>query len=166
MISKFEKVIGDYLKLRFVEKFEKTRPGFLLNPKSGSCLEYDFYNSKMKLAIEYNGEQHYKYIKKFHKSEEDFEEQIYRDQLKQQLSQKNNIHLIIIPHNFERIIPKTPPYAKFDSYVTRVIMLNLNVLPRDVIALCYLLEEEFNKIGYKYSEIGVWINKFKRLIGF
>jgi hypothetical protein len=75
------------------EKFKKCRPKFLEN------LEFDGYNEDLKLAIEYNGEQHYKFSSLFHKKNmEEFKKQKERDIKKGNLCIKNNIHLITIPH--------------------------------------------------------------------
>jgi hypothetical protein len=73
-------------------KFKKSRPKFL------NGLELDGYNSELKLAIEYNGIQHYKYIPYFHKNGKvDLEKQQKRDYIKNELCIKNDIYLIIVP---------------------------------------------------------------------
>ncbi len=80
------------------EEFKQSRPKFL---KTGvrSYLELDGYNKELKLAIEYNGEQHYKYVPFFHRNDkENLIKQQERDQLKQELCNKNNIYLIIVPY--------------------------------------------------------------------
>jgi len=48
----------------------------------GGLLSYDFYIPKYNLLIEYQGEQHEKYILGFHKSMEDFEKQVEHDRRK------------------------------------------------------------------------------------
>jgi Marseilleviridae restriction endonuclease len=74
-------------------EFKKRRPLFL------EGLELDGYNEKLKLAIEYNGGQHYKYVKYYHKNGEiDFEKQQKNDAKKIKLCQENNIYLIIVPY--------------------------------------------------------------------
>jgi hypothetical protein len=75
------------------EKFKKCRPSFL------EKLELDGYNEDLKLAIEYNGEQHYKFSSLFHKKNlEEFEKQKERDIKKAKLCAENNIYLITIPY--------------------------------------------------------------------
>lgn len=76
--------------------FEKIRPDMLKNKVTGYNLELDIYNDALKVAIEYNGEQHYKYIPFFHKNYEAFLNQKYRDEIKRMLCEKNGIHLIEI----------------------------------------------------------------------
>jgi hypothetical protein len=88
---------------RVIEKitgrsFTKTRPTFLKNEITGQNLELDCYNPELKLAIEYNGEQHYKYTPRFHRTRDSFYNTKYRDQLKMELCKKNNIKLIIVPY--------------------------------------------------------------------
>ena len=62
-------------------------------------LKFDGYNSELNLAIEYNGEQHYRYVPYFHKNGTvDFKKQQDNDVLKNQLCQENNIYLITVPY--------------------------------------------------------------------
>jgi uncharacterized protein YkuJ len=75
--------------------FPNTRPEFLQG------LELDGYNKTMRLAFEYNGEQHYKYKKHFHRDPEDFNKQLERDRRKYKLCAENKVDLIIIPYTFD-----------------------------------------------------------------
>ena len=66
-------------------------------------LRLDFYIEDINLAIEYDGQQHYKPIEKFG-GQEEFEKTIYRDSLKDKYCNDNNIQLIRIPYyNFNNI---------------------------------------------------------------
>lgn len=78
--------------------FPKARPPFLRNSVSGSTLELDCYCDELKLAVEYNGEQHYKYIPYFHQNKEAFYNLKYRDEMKQRLCHENGVQLIIVPY--------------------------------------------------------------------
>ena len=77
------------------------RPNFLKNPETGRNLELDMYDQITKIAIEYNGQQHYKYLPKFHKDENEFYKQVKRDELKMKLCQENGINLISIPYTID-----------------------------------------------------------------
>jgi hypothetical protein len=83
--------------------FTTARPSYLINPETGHNLELDCYNEQLKLAVEYNGRQHYIYDEdkkdKFHKSKEDFLALVRRDHYKQRLCQKHKIYLIVVPYN-------------------------------------------------------------------
>jgi hypothetical protein len=71
-----------------------------MRPKILNGLELDGYNEELKLAIEYNGKQHYVYSPFFHKYDENnFNKQEKRDNIKKELCHKNGIYLIIIPYN-------------------------------------------------------------------
>lgn len=59
-------------------------------------LSYDFYLPQYNLLIEYQGEQHEKYIKGFHKSKKDFEKQVEHDRRKKEYAKINNINLLEI----------------------------------------------------------------------
>jgi len=95
------------LELRFKYRIEsltrlsfiKVRPYWLINPKTNRRLELDMYNDPNKLAIEYNGPQHYVYPNYYHKNIKEFKDQLERDKLKESLCAKNNINLVIIKSN-------------------------------------------------------------------
>jgi hypothetical protein len=84
----------------FNVEFSKDRPDFLNNPVTGGNfnLELDCYNKNLKLAVEYNGVQHYKYTPFFHKNEEAFQNQKYRDELKRRMCKDNVVTLIEVPY--------------------------------------------------------------------
>ena len=84
----------------FKVPFSKARPNFLNNPVTGGNfnLELDCYNPNLKLAVEYQGQQHYKFTPFFHKTNEAFINQKYRDELKRRMCKDNMITLIEIPY--------------------------------------------------------------------
>ena len=94
--SKGEIICRDYLENRFNMSFPKIRPDFLRNPVTGGDynLELDCYNDALKLAVEYNGVQHYKFSPFFHKNNEAFLNQKYRDEMKLYKCKEQNIKLI------------------------------------------------------------------------
>ena len=98
--SKGENECRRVLELIFNVPFRKERPDFLRNPVTGNFynLELDCYNQKMKLAVEYNGIQHYEYTPYFHKTKDSFYNQKYRDMFKRQKCKEKNIMLIEVPH--------------------------------------------------------------------
>lgn len=77
--------------------FKKIRPNWLKN-KEGNNLELDLFCEELSLAFEYNGVQHYEFIKHFHKTEENFNKRIEDDKTKIKLCKSNDIVLIIIPY--------------------------------------------------------------------
>jgi hypothetical protein len=78
---------------------ENIRPKFLKNPKTKRNLELDCYDPFRKVAVEYDGIQHYTYPNPFHRTRRDFDKQQERDKLKDNLCRKNNIQLIRIPYH-------------------------------------------------------------------
>ncbi len=94
------------------EKFEKVRPSWLTNPVTQQKLELDCYCEKLKLAVEYNGEQHYKYNSYMHQNSKDrFYNQQYRDLIKKDLCDKNHVRLIVVPYNI--------PLSNIESYLIK-----------------------------------------------
>lgn len=93
-----------YLQKRFQRKFDKKRPDFMANQVTGSRynLEFDCFNPELRLAVEYNGAQHYKYIPFFHKNKEAFYNQKYRDELKRIKCKDLGITLIEVPYTEEK----------------------------------------------------------------
>lgn len=84
----------------FNKPFKNCRPDFLLNPVTGGRfnLELDCYEESLKLAVEYNGVQHYKYVPYFHKNKEAFYNQMYRDDMKRRICRENRVNLIEVPN--------------------------------------------------------------------
>nr|DAP36604.1 MAG TPA: endonuclease-like protein [Caudoviricetes sp.] len=78
-------------KLKFEE--EKTFP-WLINPTTGYHLRVDIYISEINLAIEVDGEQHFRYIPKIHQNIENFILYLQRDLVKEELLKKHNINLL------------------------------------------------------------------------
>jgi hypothetical protein len=97
--SKGEEECRNILEIVFKKPFKKARPDFLRNPVTQNFnLELDCYNPELRLAVEYNGEQHYKFIPYFHKNKESFLNQKYRDELKMRMCKDNNITIIVVPY--------------------------------------------------------------------
>lgn len=80
----------------FNKPFNKSRPDFLNNPVTGGDynLELDCYNKELGLAVEYQGIQHLKYNKFFHRNYDHFMTQKYRDDMKRRMCKENGITLI------------------------------------------------------------------------
>lgn len=95
----------------FNQPFNRARPNFLKNPINKFNLELDCYNDNYRLAVEYNGAQHYKYIPHFHKNKEAFINQKYRDEMKRTLCKSAGVFLIEVPY--------TVPKAKIHSFLVQ-----------------------------------------------
>lgn len=97
--SRGEASCKEFIEFYFQKPFAKIRPDFLKNPVTGENLELDMYNEDLRVAIEYNGSQHYHYNPFMHGNSKDkFRNQQYRDMLKKDMCQKNNIVLITVPY--------------------------------------------------------------------
>ena len=83
----------------FKRPFVKIRPDFLRNEVTGYNLEIDLYNDDLKLGIEVQGDQHYKFIPFFHRTKDTFVKQRYRDEMKKMKCQREGITLIEIPYS-------------------------------------------------------------------
>ena len=66
--------------------------------KNGKRMYVDFYIPNKNTVIEYDGEQHFKFVQRFHKTEECFKRQVERDNIKNELLNKNGINIIRIPY--------------------------------------------------------------------
>jgi hypothetical protein len=78
--------------------FPSIRPDFLRSPTTNKNLELDCYNKDLKIAVEYNGRQHYAYTPHFHKSKTDFYSQVHRDDWKRKKCKELGIKLIEVPY--------------------------------------------------------------------
>ena len=56
----------EYLEKFFNKPFPTIRPDWLKYPKTNKNLELDMYNAELKLACEYDGVQHTKFVPLFH----------------------------------------------------------------------------------------------------
>lgn len=69
-------------------------------PVVGTRMTIDFYNANKKVAIEVDGNQHYKFNKFFHSnSRQNFLSQLQRDEKKEYFCEINNIRLVRILEN-------------------------------------------------------------------
>jgi hypothetical protein len=97
--SKGEEICRNTLQHIFKQPFPKCRPDFLYNSVTGENLELDMYNKYYGLAVEYNGQQHYKYNSFMHGGSKDkFYGQQYRDKMKKDICKKLGITLIEVPY--------------------------------------------------------------------
>lgn len=101
--SKGETECKRVLEKLFKRPFNKERPDFLRNPVTGggNNLELDCFNPQLRLGVEYQGCQHYKYTPFFHKNKEAFQNQKYRDEMKRVKCKENGIVLIEVPYTID-----------------------------------------------------------------
>jgi hypothetical protein len=89
------KLIGETLARLILEHLLQIKlPSVFIKEMEG--LQLDGYNSKNRIAFEYQGYQHYTKNSYFHSDESRYNSQIERDNYKKQLCKKNNITLIEI----------------------------------------------------------------------
>ena len=80
------------------------RPDWLKNPWTYQNLELDGYNPDIVtpkgkgLAFEYDGVQHSRFTPLFHSCVDDFEYQVMKDSLKDEMCKDEGVLLIRIPH--------------------------------------------------------------------
>ena len=101
--SKGETMCRNILENLFGLRFDRIRPSFLTNPETGRRLELDCYNAKIKLAVEYNGEQHYIWPNHVNMTYKQFINQVRRDRYKKRVCSKIGIDLIVIRYDSDII---------------------------------------------------------------
>lgn len=107
--SKGETKCREFLEYLFHKKFDNVRPDFLVNPITNQCLELDCYNEELKLAVEYQGKQHYEYNRMMHQnSKHAFQNQKYRDHIKREICKEQGIQLIEVPYTIS--VEKIPDF--------------------------------------------------------
>lgn len=73
---------------------------WLINDQTNKHMYVDFYIQFINMVIEFDGKQHEQYSEFMHKSLENYEKSVYRDQLKEKLVKEHNIKIIRIPYDF------------------------------------------------------------------
>jgi len=120
-VSRGEDICKRTLETIYKKPFIKSRPNFLKNPETDRNLELDCYNQELGIAVEYNGEQHYKYPNRFHKSYQEFLNQVRRDRVKVDLCDANNVYLITVPYNVPlNLIPDYINYYLPENVASRL----------------------------------------------
>jgi len=96
--SRGELFCKKFLETLFDKKFVSIRPKFLIHNK-GKPLELDCYNDELKLALEFQGIQHDKYIEYLHKyDKKKFKDQQDRDAFKKQKCIEHKISLLEVTY--------------------------------------------------------------------
>lgn len=108
-VSRGERLCRQTLERIYGAPFISIRPIWLTNPETGEPLELDCYNEELKIALEYNGEQHYKWPNFTKQSYDQFVNQLRRDKFKADLCEIYGIYLIIVPYIIK--------YEKIPSYI-------------------------------------------------
>jgi hypothetical protein len=87
-----ESLVREIMKEEFNGEFPEKSPNWL------GTYRLDGFNEELKIAFEYNGEQHYIYTPFFHDTMIDFEKQKARDKEVLSLCKKNGVILLVIPY--------------------------------------------------------------------
>jgi hypothetical protein len=84
------------------------RPDFLINPVTGKNLELDAYYDDWRMALEYNGIQHYVFPNKFHpntpEGEKAYIDTVKRDRYKRSILNNHDICLITVPYHVDTCV--------------------------------------------------------------
>ena len=103
----------------FDTEFKKVRPKFLISKKTGKRMELDGYAPKLKVAFEYNGEQHYQ-GRFFGDNSKKLVEIKSRDEQKVKACKENKIKLFVIKYDddIQKIFNDVTEYALQISNIT------------------------------------------------
>ena len=95
-----EHIIRNLLDYLLDTKFIKTKPKWNINPKTNNYLELDGYSETLRIAFEFQGEHHYK-EGVFSNTKDDLEYIQFKDKIKKQNCENNNIKLLVIDNKFQ-----------------------------------------------------------------
>ena len=84
---------------------------WLYNPETGANLELDCYNEELGIAVEHNGEHHYKFPNRWNKTREEWIAMVRRDKLKPEQCDRNGVYLVTVPY--------WVPYDKIKAEIRR-----------------------------------------------
>ncbi len=175
-----ERTCRKILEYIFKDSFPITN--LFTHPVTGNYIELDGYNKNLKIAFEYNGEQHYKRVKSW-QTEDDFKKQQERDIIVEKKCKEAGIKLIVIPytvkHNnlYKYIIEQMPEYdfpktidyceLKLESYGSEILNelktyvkdnFEGKILSNIYVGCCELLDCEC-KNGHLFQRSAVNIKK-------
>lgn len=98
-------------------RFDAIRPEWLKSTITGKNLELDGYNHALRLAFEYNGEQHYRFPNHWHKSVAQFKKTVAHDMFKADACRRIGIFLLTIPFTVPKAHLGTYMRAKLASAI-------------------------------------------------
>ena len=97
-VNKTEEMCRTIIQRLYSKSFPSVRPDFLRNPITKKNLELDCYNKELRIALEYNGQQHYTFTPHFHKNKKNFYSQVHRDDWKRKRCRELGIRLVEVPY--------------------------------------------------------------------
>lgn len=93
-----EKICCEHMTELYGKTFKSYWMHNIRNPKTNRKLQLDCWNEESNVAVEYNGIQHYIFKRKFFSNVDEFQRQIYRDEIKAKRCEELGINLIIVPY--------------------------------------------------------------------
>lgn len=151
-----ELICRKYMEYLFDTPFKKQRFDWLIND-AGYKLELDGYNDDLKLAMEYDGELHTKFVPYFHRTEEQFKKRQNDDLAKNKLCKEHNIILFRIPY--------TVKYHDMLDYIKQLCITNNidfvdkpNIKAEDLDVYNKMIKEN-NKLIDEKLQNSIWIRK-------
>lgn len=103
-LSKPEKLILTLLKKENIKAIPEVYFPWCRESVYRPRLPFDIYIPKKRIIIEYDGQQHFKYVKFFHKTRRGYLKARYRDRLKEILAAKHDLKVIRL--NYKQTITK------------------------------------------------------------
>jgi len=150
-----EVVCIKYMEYLFDAKFKKTRFPWLITEKGYMML--DGYNDDLKTAIEYDGKQHFEFVKYFHKTEEHFLKRQNDDRIKDELCKQNGVTLIRVPYTVQ--FKDMLEYIKNQCRQNNLTVQDKeNISTNDLNLHCKRIEERNQQIDDKLKG-SIWIRK-------
>ena len=153
---KSERICKKYMEYLFDVPFNKIRFDWLIN-NEGNRMELDGYNDSLKLGFEYDGMQHFEFVKRFHKTEEFFRKRQQDDLIKNNLCKQHNIMLIRVPY--------TVKFDKMLDYIKQLCIINHiqfedkpNISTEDLDVFNTMVEEKNSLVDDRLKQ-SIWIRK-------
>ena len=118
-----EKLLQTYFKALYNQDFTLHRRPEWLVSATGAQLEFDGYCPDLGIAIEHNGDTHYRFTPPFHKTPLDFIRQKRNDRRKVYLCKKAGVQLIIIRKLYTQYSPTALPALVERIYAKKQLRL-------------------------------------------
>jgi hypothetical protein len=128
--TRLNEIITHYNKSKYNEIEKKVIKDLIKFGHVDCYCKINICGSTIKLALEYQGRQHYKIVSKFHNTFEDLKHRKLLDKLKRELCKENKVILLEFPYDIDKYMNNN---VKIQVYIIKELKENTTIqIPKDL----------------------------------